>query len=226
MLHGGATIAAMAAFAGLVPAYGQQASPAPNAISPDAALARLQEGNARYAANTSTNKDFSAGRAARAQGQYPIAGILSCADSRVSPELLYDQGPGELFVCRVAGNFVTDDGLASLEYGVKVLGVPLLVVLGHSACGAVDATIKVIQQGTQLPGHLPQLVDALKPGVQAAIAQKPENLLAAATIENVRYNVKRLATAQPVVAPLVESGKVKVIGGVYDIATGKVNPVS
>src|SRR3546814_17031395 len=97
-------------------------------------------------------------RAARAQAQYPIASILVCADSRVAPELLFDQAPGELFVTRVAGNFVNDDGLASLEYGVKFLGIPLIVVLGHSGCGAVGATIKVVQETAALPGHPPGLV--------------------------------------------------------------------
>ena len=203
-------------------AAAQAATPAPNAIAPEAALQRLLEGNARYAQNISTNKDFSAGRAARAAGQYPIAGLLSCSDSRVAPELAFDQGPGELFVVRVAGNFVNDDGLASLEYGVAVLGIPLIVVLGHSSCGAVAAAIKVTQEGKTLPGHLPELVAAIKPAVELAIAQKPADLLAASITENVRRNVAVLQGATPILAEAVQSGKVKVVGGVYDIATGKV----
>jgi carbonic anhydrase len=199
--------------------------PAPNAISPDDALQRLMDGNARYAANAPLPKDYAAGRAARALSQHPIAGILACADSRVPPEIAFDQGPGELFVVRVAGNFVNDDLLASLEYGTAVLGVPLLMVLGHSGCGAIDATIKVIQQGAELPGHLPGLAKALEPAVQKAIDAKPVNLLDAATVENVRGNVERLRAATPVVAELVTSGKVKVVGAVYDIATGKVSMV-
>ena len=110
-----------------------------------------------HAANLSTNRDPSAGRIARAAAQYPFAAIVSCADSRVVPEFAFDQGPGELFVVRVAGNVVDDDGLATLEYGVKALGVPLIVVLGHSGCGAVAATIKVVKEGVTLPGHLPGL---------------------------------------------------------------------
>src|SRR3712207_3984048 len=108
----------------------------------------------------------SAGRVARAAVQYPFAAILSCADSRVSPELAFDQGPGELFVVRLAGNFVNDDGLASLEYGTRFLGVPLVMILGHSNCGAVSATIKVLQEGAALPGHLPELVNSIKPAVE------------------------------------------------------------
>jgi len=199
-----------------------QPAAAPNAIAPDAALKRIMDGNARYAANTPQNKDFSAGRAARAAAQYPIAGLVSCSDSRVAPELTFDQTPGELFVVRVAGNFVNDDGLASLEYGVKFLGVPLIMVLGHSGCGAVAATIKVMKEKAELPGHLPELINAIKPAIDLAEKAKAANPLAEAIAQNVRYNVRRLQEAKPIIAEAVAAGKVKVVGGVYDIATGKV----
>ena len=216
-------VAAAAAALPPLPAWAQPA--APNAISPDEALARLQQGNARNVANAPTNRDFAAGRAARALGQYPFASILSCADSRVAPELAFDQGPGELFVVRVAGNFINEDGLASLEYGAVVLGVPFIMVLGHSKCGAVDATIKVVKDGTTLPGHLPSLTNAIRPAVIAAQAKQPADLLAEATAENVRLNVKSLLVAKPILSELVAAGKLKVAGAVYDIATGKVMPV-
>lgn len=109
--------------------------------TPDEALRRLKDGNARYVSNTEINTDHSVGRAIRAGGQAPFAAIVSCADSRVAPELIFDQGPGDLFVIRVAGNFVNEDGLASLEYGALVLGIKTIIVLGHSSCGAVEATI-------------------------------------------------------------------------------------
>ena len=226
LLGAGLAVAGMAASSGLssTPVFAQASVP-PNAITPDAALSRILDGNARYAGNTSTNKDFSAGRAARAEAQYPVAAILGCADSRVAPELVFDQGPGQLFIVRVAGNFINDDGLASLEYGVNFLGVPLIIVLGHSGCGAVSATIKVIQEGTVLPGHLPELVKALKPGIEAAIKKKPSDLLVEATKENVRHNVGRLQTSGPVLKDVVAAGKLKVVGGYYDIATGKVSLV-
>ncbi len=197
----------------------------PNAISPDAALHRLMEGNARYAANRPTAKDYAAGRAARAQVQYPIAAVLGCADSRVSPELAFDQGPGELFVVRVAGNLVTTDLLASLEYGIAVLNVPLVMVLGHSDCGAINATLKVLKDHATLPGHLPELVDGLKPGVAAALRESGPDLAARAVAANVAYNVERLRTAQPVFAGMVAQGKVKVVGAVYDLPTGHVKPM-
>lgn len=180
------------------------------------------DGNARYAANTSSNQDYSAGRAARATAQYPIAAILSCADSRVAPELAFDQAPGDLFVVRLAGNFVNDDGLASLEYAVKILNVPLIMVLGHSNCGAVDAAIKVLNDRVTLPGHLQQLVRDIKPAVEAAQKQKPANLLAASITQNVRNGVRRLETAKPILSEFVQAKKVKVVGAHYDLATGKI----
>lgn len=221
--------AATTAFAGgfALPgsAAAQQATSAPNDISPEDALSRLVEGNSRYVANAGCNGDFSVGRAARAGAQYPFGGILSCADSRVAPELLFDQGPGELFVMRVAGNFVDVSGLASIEYGVAVLGIPLLVVMGHTNCGAVSATIQVVEQGTELPGHLPELVGMLKPGVEAALADKPADPLAAATRANVMHNVEKLKAAGPIVSEAVAAGKVRVVGAIYDIATGKVEVI-
>src|SRR6478609_8661916 len=162
------------------------AAPLPNAIAPADALKRLMDGNARYAANTPNQRDFSSGRAARVQGQYPIATILSCADSRVAPELAFDQGPGDLFVVRVAGNIVNPDLLASLEYGAQFLGVPLIMVLGHSGCGAVDAAIKVLKAKAVLPGHLPQLIAAIKPAATVAEKTKTGSLLDNAVTENVR----------------------------------------
>jgi carbonic anhydrase len=204
------------------PALAQTAKPAPNTITPDQALKRLMDGNARYVANAPDNKDFSAGRAARAQSQHPFAGLLSCADSRVAPELAFDQSPGELFVVRVAGNFVNTDGLASLEFGVKVLGMPLIMVLGHTNCGAIAATINVMKEKTQLPGHLPDLVKAIKPAIDLAEKANAANPLDEAIKQNVRYNVRRLLDAKPIIAEAAAAGKVKVVGGMYDLATGKV----
>jgi carbonic anhydrase len=201
------------------------AAPPPNAIPPADALKRLLEGNARYASNASREKDFSAGRAARAQAQYPFAAILSCADSRVAPELAFDEGPGELFVVRVAGNFVNPDLLASLEYGVQFLGVPFIFVLGHSKCGAVDAAIKVYKTKAVLPGHLPDLVTAIKPSVIVAEKTKSGDLLDNAIAENVRRQVANLKTAKPVVAKFYAEKKIDIAGGVYDLETGKITQV-
>jgi carbonic anhydrase len=200
--------------------------PKPNAIGADAALYRLMAGNVRYVANKPKHRDFSAGRAERTRSQFPIAAVLSCADSRVAPEFAFDQGPGDLFVVRLAGNFANDDALASLEYAVKFLGVPLVMVLGHSNCGAVSAAIKVVEDNTELPGHLPGLVQSLKPAVEAAKAKSPKDLLAAAITENVALNVKRLETAQPLLANFAQTKGVKIVGGVYDLVNGKIGLLS
>jgi carbonic anhydrase len=198
------------------------AGPAPNAIPPEEALKRLMAGNARYAAGETECKDYSLGRAERASAQYPIVAVLSCSDSRVSPELLFEQGPGDIFVVRVAGNFVNPDGLASMEYAVKILGVPLLMVLGHSNCGAVSAAVKVVTEHAELPGHLPELVQSIEPAVIAAHDKHTPDLVAAAIDENVRLNVKRLIDDTPIIADALAAKKIAVSGGVYDIATGKV----
>lgn len=226
VLTASAKLAGIAAAAAMLPAGMAFAQDGPqNAISPDQALERIMAGNGRYVANTPEVQDFSAARAARARAQFPIAAILSCADSRVAPEFIFDQEPGDLFVVRLAGNFVNDDGLASIEYGLRFLGAPLVMVLGHSGCGAIEATIKVVKDNIELPGHLPGLVNALKPGIEAAIAKKPaaDDLLDVAIAENVHYNVNLLKEAKPIVSEKVTAGKAKIVGAVYDIATGKVN---
>src|SRR6202166_5440212 len=147
-----------------------------NLISPHAALERLMKGNDRYVEGVSKRHDFQHEREALSTGQNPFAGILGCADSRVAPEYAFDTGRGDLFVCRVAGNLINDDVIASFEYAVSVLNTPLIVVLGHQACGAVDAAIKSIKSSTTLPGHLPSLVTALAPAVKAALDQPGDNL--------------------------------------------------
>jgi carbonic anhydrase len=193
-----------------------------NAISGTEALQRLIDGNARYAANAPNERDFSSGRAARVTAQYPIAAILSCADSRVAPELVFDQGPGDLFVARVAGNCLNTDLLASLEYAVELLGVPLIVVLGHSGCGAVKAAIKVMEEDAKLPGHLPELIRAIKPAVVLARKAPAGDLLDNAIAENVRRAIAALKRANPIIKPFHEAHDLTIAGGVYDLATGKI----
>ena len=185
----------------------------------------LVEGNARYVSGKMNERDFSAGRAARAQGQAPFAAILGCANSRVAPELAFDQGPGELFVVRVAGNFVTPDGLGSLEYGVAVLGTKVIMVLGHTSCGAVDATVAALQKGNDLPGHIADLVRAMKPGIEPILKQPGDDLRQRAVVANVRANVQRLQESTPILADMIKAGKLRVVGAVYDLPTGKVTLV-
>jgi carbonic anhydrase len=200
-------------------------SPQHVAATPDAALARLTEGNARYVANQPLERDFSAGRASRTLGQAPFAAILGCVDSRVAPELAFDQSPGDVFVVRVAGNFVTPEGLGSLEFGAAVLGTKVILVLGHSNCGAVNATITALREGNTFPGHIADLVDAMQPGIAPLLDNPSEDLAQSAVIANVCHNVERLKRATPILSELVARQELWVVGGVYDLASGKVNLV-
>lgn len=183
-------------------------------------------GNARYAANQPANRDFSAGRVARERAQYPFAAILSCADSRLSPELAFDQSSGDLFVMRVAGNFLSQGILSSLEYGVAVLGVPLIMVLGHSNCGAVSAAVDSVDtKAAMLPGHIHDLVTAIQPAVVRAQAGKGGSLLDRAITENVKLQMEALAIKPSLVKDALDAKKIQVVGAVYNLGTGKVTMV-
>jgi carbonic anhydrase len=202
-----------------------KAPPKPqNVLTPAASLERLLKGNARYVDGVSLRHDFKHEREALAGGQNPYAAILSCADSRIAPEYAFDSGRGDLFVCRVAGNFANTETVASLEYAVAVLGTPLIVVLGHDSCGAVSAAIKSLKDGTTLPGHMPSLVTAIAPAVNAVSQQGGDNL-GNAIRQNVIDNVAKLSSATPILSTAVEQGKLKVAGGIYRLGDGKVEMV-
>jgi len=219
----GAVAAAGLAIASGVHAAPVKTPPKPgNVLSPDAALDRLMKGNGRYVKGATMRVDFKHEREALSAGQNPFAAVLSCADSRVAPEFCFDSARGDVFVCRVAGNFASDEIIASLEYAVSVLNAPLIMVLGHEACGAVDATIKSVKDDTALPGHLPSLVHALTPAVQAAQGQSGD-LLANAIRSNVTMNVQRLRTSTPILKSFVDDGKLRVVGGIYELKTGRVS---
>jgi carbonic anhydrase len=196
-----------------------------NVLSPDAALERLMEGNGRYVDGKMTRHDFIGERPGLALGQNPFAGILGCADSRVGPEFAFDIGRGDVFVCRVAGNFADVNSIASLEYAVAVLGTPLILVLGHNKCGAVDAAVKAVKDGKEFPGHIPLLIEAIRSAVKAAQDQ-PGDLLDNAIKMNVVLNVEKLRTAGPILSEAVRGGKLKVAGGVYSLDTGRVTLIA
>ena len=214
------------ALADTVSAKEAKAPPKPqNVVSPDASLELLTKGNKRYVGGVARRHDFKSEREALVGGQNPYAGILSCADSRIAPEYAFDSARGDLFVCRVAGNFANDDTIASMEYAVAILSVPLIMVLGHDACGAIDATIKSLKDNTTLPGHLPSLVTSLAPAVKA-VSGKPGDQLDNAIRQNVIDNVAKLKSATPILNSAVEKGKLKVVGGIYRLKDGRVEMVS
>jgi carbonic anhydrase len=203
-----------------------KAPPKPqNVLSPDASLERLLKGNTRYVEGVSLRHDFKHEREALAGGQNPYAAILSCADSRIAPEYAFDSGRGDLFVCRVAGNFANTESVASLEYAVAVLGAPLILVLGHDSCGAVDAAIKSLKDDTTLPGQMPSLVAGLAPAVKAVLPQGGDTL-SKATRQNVVDTIAKLSAATPILSAAVEQRKLRVVGGVYRLRDGRVDMVS
>ena len=196
-----------------------------NVLTPNEAVDRLMKGNNRYVKGTMKPHDFLAERPALAMGQNPFAAILGCADSRVAPEYAFDCGRGDVFVCRVAGNFADVNSVASLEYAVAVLGTPLILVLGHEMCGAVKSAMKPVTHGEEFPGHIPSLIKAIRPAVKAAQDQ-PGDLLDNAIKQNVVLNVEKLKTAGPILSKAVQDGKLKVVGGVYSLETGRVTLIS
>ncbi|MGY3146254.1 carbonic anhydrase [Bradyrhizobium sp. USDA 3397] len=196
-----------------------------NLLSPKASLERLMEGNARYVQGVSRGGDFRHERKALVGGQNPYAAVLTCADSRIVPEYVFNSGLGDLFVCRVAGNFANDETIASMEYAVAVLNTPLILVLGHDRCGAVGAAIKSLKDDTTLPGHIPSLVAALAPAVKAS-SQESGDALANAIRQNVAENVYKLISAAPLLKSAVEQNRLKVVGGLYRLDTGRVDLLS
>jgi len=227
----GTTVAGLTLGRSLAQSESTQNVPAQSRPRPDgdAVLRDLLEGNARFVEGKLTGprrkpEDFSS----LAEGQYPEAVIVSCADARVPPEILFDQGVGDLFVVRIAGNVVAGTGdvvKGSIEYAVVELSVPLIMVLGHSDCGAVKSAIKHIDAHDSLPGAINGLVNLIKPAV-TAVQGKEGDKLDNAIRANVEADVAQLKTLEPIVAKAVSQGKVKVVGATYDLRSGRVTVIS
>ncbi len=192
--------------------------------SPEAALKKLKEGNVRYLSGLSNvpRIDVERREQTATKGQRPIATVLGCSDARVPPEIVFDQKFGNLFVIRVAGNVTGISEVASAEYGVHYLKTPLVVVLGHSACGAVQAAV----EKTPLDGKLPKLVELITPAVDAAKKAHPgaegAALMEAAVEENVRHQMNELTTKSDLIKSAIASKKITVIGAIRDIKNGKI----
>ncbi len=228
--------------------FGRAADPAHSdqpSVAPAEAISKLKEGNARFTSGKTqpleskeerehmatdsyenlgmTFLGMSADQAAKRRGeltktQHPFATILSCSDSRVPPEIIFDQGLGDLFICRVAGNVTNDENLGSIEYSVDHLGVRLIVVLGHQSCGAVKAAKETIAAKGKAPGHIESLVTAIRPAVEATAKDDLETTIKA----NVKNVVQALLSSTPILKAKVDSGDIKVIEGYYSLDTGAV----
>lgn len=187
-------------------------------INADSVLAELKTGNGRHVAHRYQHPHETVDRMRQlVSGQHPHAEILSCSDSRVPPEIVFDQGLGDLFTVRVAGNVATDTELGSLEYGAEHLHIPLIVVLGHESCGAVTAAV----QGGPPEGHIATLVNLIKPAVEKSRSMSGDPV-ANAVRANVELVVKQLRTSTPILSELVAHGKLRIVGAVYSIETGAV----
>lgn len=184
-------------------------------LDPNAALQELMDGNRRFMSNNMTHceKDLAILRQHTVEGQEPFAAVLSCADSRVPIELIFDQTIGHIFVTRVAGNVVSPEIIGSLEFGAVVLGARVIMVLGHAGCGAVKAAIA----GTEVPGQISSLFPHIRPAVDQAGTD-----VVAATKANAKIQAAILRQGSTVISSLLKEGKVKVVAGYYDLATGSV----
>ena len=193
------------------------------AMTPQQALQELSDGNARFVAGKPLNRDFPAQVTATASGQYPFAVVLSCLDSRQPIEIVLDQGIGDIFSARVAGNVLDDDILGSMEFACKVSGAKLIAVIGHSNCGAIKGAVDDVELG-----NLTGLLVKIKPAIDAVPADvQPRTTKNAAFVDqvseaNVRLVMKEIRERSPILNEMIDKGEIKLVGGMYDLSTGKV----
>ncbi len=188
-------------------------------MSPDEALKRLKEGNERFVNGKPIRPRQDIARVKEVSTtQSPFATIVGCSDSRVPNEIIFDQGLGDLFIVRTAGQVSTYASWGSIEFAEEILKSRLIVVLGHSGCGAVNAAINL----PEVPGHIITLINAIKPAVDRAKLKNPPNLADAAIRENVLMQVEQLKSLEPVLAKRVREGTIRIVGAVYDLHTGKI----
>ncbi|AZN38192.1 carbonic anhydrase [Iodobacter ciconiae] len=191
-------------------------------ITPGSALDILKAGNVRFASNKSIKRDNKKNVMKTGLGQYPLASVVSCIDSRATPELIFDQGIGDIFTARVAGNIVNEDILGSLEYAAKVAGSRVIVVLGHTHCGAIKGACDDVKMG-----NLTNLIAKLKPAVEATKTDGERNsknheFVQKVADENVELTVQKIRDMSPILKEMEDKGQIKIVGAMYDVGTGKV----
>ena len=197
-----------------------------DAITPAKALELLKEGNQRFTAKQQVERDLNLQVEQTSTGQFPFATVLSCIDSRVPAELVFDQGIGDIFSVRIAGNFVNADILGSMEFASKLAGTKLILVLGHTACGAVKGACDHAELGnlTGMLDNIAPAVDAIvEPSAAAERTSANIDFVNAVGTKNVELTIDRIRKESPVLAEMEQAGEIQIVGGMYDIATGKVN---
>ncbi len=195
-------------------------------MTPQTSLSALKEGNERFLNGNQISRNLNAQVEETSTGQYPFATVLHCIDSRVSAEHIFDQGIGDLFSIRIAGNFVNEDILGSMEFACKLAGTKVLVVLGHTACGAVKGACDHARMG-----NLTSLINKLEPAVEAVSSPADESERTSANIDfvnavaakNVEMTIEDIRSKSPILKEMEDNGEIKIVGGMYDIATGKVS---
>jgi carbonic anhydrase len=198
---------------------------AQSSLSPATALQYLKEGNTRFVNNLRANRDLLSQVNATRDGQYPFATVLSCMDSRTSAELIFDQGLGDIFSIRIAGNILNQDIVGSMEFATQVVGTKIIVVLGHTQCGAIKGACDDVHLG-----NLTQLLQKIKPAIDSETSTPTENrngkngeFVNNVTIQNVRHVMKQIVDESPIIAEFVNSGAIKIVGGIYHLETGIVD---
>lgn len=196
-----------------------------NSLSPEMALQFLKEGNSRFVNNLRANRDLLQQVNATRDGQYPFATVLSCMDSRTSAELIFDQGLGDIFSIRIAGNILNEDIVGSMEFATQVVGTKIIVVLGHTQCGAIKGACDDVHLG-----KLTQLLQKIKPAIDSEVSTPAEmrngkntDFVNNVTVQNVRHVIEQITVASPIITELVKNRAIKIVGGVYQLETGIVD---
>lgn len=194
-------------------------------VTPDLAVQLLKDGNQRFLDKSILNRSFDKQIELTSKGQYPFAAIVSCIDSRIPTEIVFDQGIGDVFNARVAGNFVNRDILGSLEFACKLAGSKLIVILGHTSCGAVKGACDHAELGnlTAMLDNISPALDEVKTSEATDRSSKNIDFVNEVAVQNVHLNIARLKMDSPVLNEMIENGEIKVVGAMYDVATGKVS---
>ena len=196
-----------------------------SATTPSQAIEMLKQGNVRFASGSTTSRDYQSQVSQTAGGQYPIAAVVSCIDSRIPTEIVFDQGIGDIFNARIAGNFVNEDILGSLEFACKVAGAKAIVVMGHTSCGAIKGACDKAELGnlTQMLEKIMPAVDAIHTPEGADRSSANAEFVDAVAAKNVELTLAKIKENSPVLEEMIEANEIEIVGAMYDVASGKVS---
>lgn len=202
-----------------------QTAESQSSITPSQAIEMLKQGNVRFTSGSTTSRDYQSQVSQTAGGQYPLAAVVSCIDSRIPTEIVFDQGIGDIFNARIAGNFVNEDILGSLEFACKVAGAKAIVVMGHTSCGAIKGACDKAELGnlTQMLEKITPAVDAIHTPEGADRSSANAEFVDAVAAKNVELTLAKIKENSPVLKEMIEANEIEIIGAMYDVANGKVS---